>query len=204
MNYNSTKEYGKLVKELALLIASPDSIYDKASSLYEFNEVHFVLSRLAYRELYNNYKYPSKDEIITFVLDEYVLTDIVKTVFLTKLFRNDKVEIEFIKREIGDAYSFICHVQELLQIMSKTAHPDINDSTDSIGINDLIQKVIADSENKQKFSYAYNCMAAKEALQEITVQHTQSASQDNAKLKESYTSASKDIGTPEGKYDFCH
>ena len=44
MNYNSTKEYGKLVNELALLITSPDSNQTRTNKSTERRKWDFGIS----------------------------------------------------------------------------------------------------------------------------------------------------------------
>ena len=55
MNYNATKQYGSMVKEMASQIAKSNNIYNVSAELYEaYNESLYLISRLSLKELYDN------------------------------------------------------------------------------------------------------------------------------------------------------
>ena len=165
MNFDSTKQYGTMVIDMASRIENSNSVYNVAKEIYElYNESHYLFSRLSLRELYANY--PANQKIVTFVIDEYVITDVVKKAFLTKLYKNDEFEMEFIKRDIGNAYSMLCHIQLVLRVMEITAHPErFKEKQVSQALEMVIKPAIEDTQiNAQNFAYAYACLAAKDAL----------------------------------------
>ena len=165
MGYDSTKHYGAIVKEMASHIAKSSSIYSVAAELYkEYNELHYMYFRLSIKELYNNY--PGNQKVLSFVIDKYVINNTVREVFLTKLFQNDDFEIEFIKRNIDGAYSFLCAIQTILQAMAITAHPSqYKESQLTTAIEKVIKPAIESSkENAEKFAFAYDVQKAKDAL----------------------------------------
>ena len=165
MGYDSTKQYGTIVKEMASQIAQSNNIYNVSAELYNaYNEVHYLYMRLSLKELYENYPKPQK--VLSFVIDEYVIDDKVREVFLTKLFQNDDFEIEFIKRDIGGAYSFLCAIQAILQAMSITAHPSqYKESQLTTALEKVIKPAIEPSiKNVENFNFAFNSLAAKDAM----------------------------------------
>ena len=69
MNYNATKQYGSMVKEMASQIAQSNNIYNVSAELYEaYNESLYLISRLSLKELYDNY--PNNQKVLSFVIDE--------------------------------------------------------------------------------------------------------------------------------------
>lgn len=165
MNYNATKQYGSMVKEMASQIAQSNNIYNVSAELYEaYNESLYLISRLSLKELYDNY--PNNQKVLSFVIDEYVIDDKVREVFLTKLFQNDDFEIEFIKRDIGGAYNFLCSTQTLLQAIAITAHPSqYKEGQLTTALEKVIRPAIEPSiKNVENFGFAFNSLAAKDAL----------------------------------------
>ena len=165
MGYDSTKQYGTIVKEMASQIAQSNNIYNVSAELYNaYNEVHYLYMRLSLKELYENY--PKNQKVLSFVIDEYVIDDKVREVFLTKLFQNDDFEIEFIKRNIDGAYSFLCAIQTILQAMSITAHPSqYKESQLTTALEKVIKPAIEPSiKNVENFNFAFNSLAAKDAM----------------------------------------
>lgn len=90
----------------------------------------------------------------------------MREVFLTKLFQNDDFEIEFIKRNIDGAYSFLCAIQTILQAMSITAHPSqYKESQLTTALEKVIKPAIEPSiKNVENFNFAFNSLAAKDAM----------------------------------------
>ena len=165
MGYDSTKQYGTIVKEMASQIAQSNNIYNVSAELYNaYNEVHYLYMRLSLKELYENY--PKNQKVLSFVIDEYVIDDKVREVFLTKLFQNDDFEIEFIKRNIDGAYSFLCAIQTILQAMSITAPPSqYKESQLTTALEKVIKPAIEPSiKNVENFNFAFNSLAAKDAM----------------------------------------
>ncbi len=178
MGYDSTKQYGTIVKEMASQIAQSNNIYNVSAELYNaYNEVHYLYMRLSLKELYENY--PKNKKVLSFVIDEYVIDDKVREVFLTKLFQNDDFEIEFIKRNIDGAYSFLCAIQAILQAMSITAHPSkYKESQLTTALEIVIMPAIEPSiKNAENFHFAFNNLAAKEAMRATEEQTQQEESE---------------------------
>ena len=178
MGYDSTKQYGTIVKEMASQIAQSNNIYNVSAELYNaYNEVHYLYMRLSLKELYENY--PKNQKVLSFVIDEYVIDDKVREVFLTKLFQNDDFEIEFIKRNIDGAYSFLCAIQTILQAMSITAHPSqYKESQLTTALEKVIKPAIEPSiKNVENFNFAFNSLAAKDAMRAAKEQTEQEESQ---------------------------
>ena len=66
-----------MVIDMASQIEQSDNIYNVTKEIYEkYNESHYLFSRLSLKELYTNY--PANQKIVTFVIDEYVIYDVVK------------------------------------------------------------------------------------------------------------------------------
>ncbi|MBR5087100.1 MAG: hypothetical protein IKX31_08865 [Muribaculaceae bacterium] len=187
MNYNSTKQYGAMIKEMASQIAQSNNIYNVSAKLYEaYNESLYLISRLSFKELYDNY--PNNQKVLSFVIDEYVIDDKVREVFLTKLFQNDDFEIEFIKRDIGGAYNFLCATQTLLQAMAITAHPiQYKEGQLTTALEQVIKPVIEPSiKNAENFGFAFNSLAAKDALKAAAEQTEQVKAEKTKEPKSKY------------------
>ncbi len=187
MNYNATKQYGSMVKEMASQIAQSNNIYNVSAELYEaYNESLYLISRLSLKELYDNY--PNNQKVLSFVIDEYVIDDKVREVFLTKLFQNDDFEIEFIKRDIGGAYNFLCATQTLLQAMAITAHPiQYKEGQLTTALEQVIKPVIEPSiKNAENFGFAFNSLAAKDALKAAEEQTEQVKAEKTKEPKSKY------------------
>lgn len=165
MNYNYSKKYGELVNSIAVHFLSSKNIYEGSLLLLKINEAHYLCSRLAFSELFLNY--PENQKVITFVVDKYILSEAVKEFFLSKLYQNDDLEIEFIKRDIGDAYSILCHIQLLLQTMNIVAHPENqNEGVLEKALDMVVKPVIEKTEkNRENFAIAFESLAAKEIRQ---------------------------------------
>lgn len=187
MNYNSTKQYGAMIKEMASQIAQSNNIYNVLAKLYEaYNESLYLISRLSFKELYDNY--PNNQKVLSFVIDEYVIDDKVREVFLKKLFQNDDFEIEFIKRDIGGAYNFLCATQTLLQAMAITAHPiQYKEGQLTTALEQVIKPVIEPSiKNAENFSFAFNSLAAKDAMRAAAEQTEQVKAEKTKEPKSKY------------------
>ena len=151
MNYDFTKDYGKLVRVMAAEFNKGRDIYEAASVLPKYSDYHFVFSRLAYKELYEKF-YPDNQDEVTFVIDNYVMSNSVATAFLEHLHADSGVAIEFIKREIGDAYSMLRQIQQLLQGMAITSHPE--DGTHELyefTINNIIKPVVEEANANEEY-----------------------------------------------------
>ena len=187
MNYNSTKQYGAMIKEMASQIAQSNNIYNVLAKLYEaYNESLYLISRLSLKELYDNY--PNNQKVLSFVIDEYVIDDKVREVFLKKLYQNDDFEIEFIKRDIGGAYNFLCATQTLLQAMAITAHPiQYKEGQLTTALEQVIKPVIEPSiKNAENFSFAFNSLAAKDAMRAAAEQTEQVKAEKTKEPKSKY------------------
>lgn len=158
-----------------------------SAELYEaYNESLYLISRLSFKELYDNY--PNNQKVLSFVIDEYVIDDKVREVFLTKLFQNDDFEIEFIKRDIGGAYNFLCATQTLLQAMAITAHPiQYKEGQLTTALEQVIKPVIEPSiKNAENFGFAFNSLAAKDALKAAEEQTEQVKAEKTKEPKSKY------------------
>lgn len=176
-----------MIKEMASQIAQSNNIYNVSAKLYEaYNESLYLISRLSFKELYDNY--PNNQKVLSFVIDEYVIDDKVREVFLTKLFQNDDFEIEFIKRDIGGAYNFLCATQTLLQAMAITAHPiQYKEGQLTTALEQVIKPVIEPSiKNAENFGFAFNSLAAKDALKAAAEQTEQVKAEKTKEPKSKY------------------
>lgn len=176
-----------MIKEMASQIAQSNNIYNVSAKLYEaYNESLYLISRLSFKELYDNY--PNNQKVLSFVIDEYVIDDKVREVFLTKLFQNDDFEIEFIKRDIGGAYNFLCATQTLLQAMAITAHPiQYKEGQLTTALEQVIKPVIEPSiKNAENFGFAFNSLAAKDALKAAEEQTEQVKAEKTKEPKSKY------------------
>ena len=80
------------------------------------------------------------------------MSNSVATAFLEHLHADSGVAIEFIKREIGDAYSMLRQIQQLLQGMAITSHPE--DGTQELyefTINNIIKPVVEDANANEEY-----------------------------------------------------
>ena len=93
MNYNYSKQYGELVNSISIHFLSSNDIYEGSALLPKIDEAHYLISRLAFNEIFLNY--PSNQKVITFVIDNYILSDAVKEFFLTKLYQNTDLKLFF-------------------------------------------------------------------------------------------------------------
>lgn len=151
MNYDYTKKYGELVKEMANEFNKGRDIYEAASALTKYAELNFAYSRYAYRELYDKF-YPEKQETVTFVIDKYVMSDAVATAFLENLYADYKEENRFIERNIGDAHSLLRQIQSILQGMSITSHPeDGSEELYNFAINDIIKPIVKQAYEEEDY-----------------------------------------------------
>lgn len=176
-----------MIKEMASQIAQSNNIYNVLAKLYEaYNESLYLISRLSFKELYDNY--PNNQKVLSFVIDEYVIDDKVREVFLKKLFQNDDFEIEFIKRDIGGAYNFLCATQTLLQAMAITAHPiQYKEGQLTTALEQVIKPVIEPSiKNAENFSFAFNSLAAKDAMRAAAEQTEQVKAEKTKEPKSKY------------------
>jgi len=151
MNYDYTKKYGELVKKMAAEFNEGRDIYEAASALTKYAELNFAYSRYAYRELYDKF-YPEKQETVTFVIDKYVMSDAVATAFLENLYADYKEENRFIERNIGDAYSLLRQIQNLMQGMAITSHPeDGSEELYKFAIDKIIKPVVKEAYENEDY-----------------------------------------------------
>ena len=151
MNYTFTKQYGKIVRKMAAEFNKGRDIFEAASALDKYAKYNFAYSRYAYRELYGRF-YPDNQKAVTYVIDRYVMSNEVATAFLENLYVDQDEEIEFIKREIGDVYSLLRQIQNLLQGMAITAHPeDGSEELYHFTMNNIVKKVVNEAiENEEE------------------------------------------------------
>lgn len=193
MGYFGVKNYGTIVRQLAVLFIGSGNIYDGAKAMLEFGDKYFVSSRNAYHELYKDGGYPNNQKIVTTLFDEYIISDAVKMAFLTKRFANDDLEIEFIRRDIDNAYVMLCNVQMLLQAVSVTAHPEnYSEKQLKAAINGVINPILENTiENEQKLRFASFSITTKEYLKRYIEMLEEAAKQEK---KQDHDSSKQELG----------
>ena len=178
MAYLAVKEYGKRINEMAIRFSKYDNIFDGASSLMEYNEIHYIFSRLACRELYANDIYPGNQRVVTTIYNKFVFSELLKKAFLSKPFKNQDTEIEFIEKGIEDGYYLLCHAQELLMAITVTAHPDrFKESRVKEAIATLKEVTALTEANVNRFNLAYAKLAAKDT-QRIEMMQAEAVEQE--------------------------
>lgn len=178
MAYLAIKEYGKRINEMAIRFSKYDNIFDGASSLMEYNEIHYIFSRLACRELYANDIYPGNQRVVTTLYNKFVFSELLKKAFLSKPFKNQDTEIEFIEKGIEDGYYLLCHAQELLMAITVTAYPDrFKESRVKEAIATLKEVTALTEANVSRFNLAYAKLAAKDA-QRIEMMQAEAVEQE--------------------------
>ena len=164
MGYTAVKEYGRWINVMATRFSECDNVFDGACSFLDLSEIHYIFSRLACHDLFANGIYPRNQKVVTFLYDTFVFSDVVKKVFLSKPYSNQDLEIDFIKRDIDDAYRLLCHAQELLMAITITAYPDRFEESRVEEAISVINSVNAKTnENAAKFNFAFTKLEAKEA-----------------------------------------
>lgn len=161
MNYDAAKNYGALVNDIASALASSEDIYKAATSIKCDNLEHYVLARLALTELMAYYTI--EKDIVSFVIDEYIVTDKVDEVFFTKVDRSPQAKIEFIRRNLGNQHTLLCHIQLLLHTLTILSHPE-RFGADQLQIAlDNVVKPLTESTaaNNAVFSFCFESMKQK-------------------------------------------
>ena len=177
MNYDFTKDYGKLVRMMAAEFNKGSDIYEAASVLPKYAEYNFVFSRLAYKELYEKF-YPDNQDEVTFVIDNFVMSNSVATAFLEHIHADSSVAIEFIKRDIGDAYSMLRQIQQLLQGMAITSHPE--DGTQELyefTTNNIIKPVVEEANTNEEYIKAALASYIAQGSERIKVMEQENSSE---------------------------
>ena len=198
MDYSAVKEYGECVKNLAIVFLESDNLYDGAKAMLEFGDKYYMYSRMTFKLLYDEDSYPGNQKLVTTLFDEYVSSDEVKMAFLTKLFINDDLQIAFIRRDLDNAYTMLCHIQMLLQAFNITAHPELHSEGQvKTAIEKYIKPVNEDTKkNEDRFRRAHFTITAKENLrtyaklledaleQDKTIEHDKGQEENQEKKSE--------------------
>ena len=162
MNFDATKRYGEFVNDIAKVLASTDDIYKAAESFSYDNMQHYMNARLAFTELLAYY--PHDNEVVSFVIDEYVATDKTE-VFFTKVSRSPKAKVEFVKRDLGNQHMLLCHIQLFLHTLMVISHPDrFEDGQLKIAVEKVAKPLVENNEtNNAVFAYCYRHEYLKQA-----------------------------------------
>ena len=119
-------------------------------------------ARLAFTELLAYY--PHDNEVVSFVIDEYVATDKTE-VFFTKVSRSPKAKVEFVKRDLGNQHMLLCHIQLFLHTLMVISHPDrFEDGQLKIAVEKVAKPLVENNEtNNAVFAYCYRHEYLKQA-----------------------------------------
>ena len=165
MNFDSSKNYGKAIKQAAIIISSYDDIYAAAAVMPLTLNAYFVLSRLAFWELYVNIEH-NKD-IMSKVIDTYILSAEAETHIFNNPDLDKSKEFEFIEHEQGNFFGLMQNIKVDLFTMNVLAHPlEYDKKMVECAMNEvLIPRIKNSPENQAAMEYCLNTLYAKKQRQ---------------------------------------
>ncbi|MBQ9821961.1 MAG: hypothetical protein IJM58_07535 [Muribaculaceae bacterium] len=156
MNYDSTKQYGTMVRDVSAMILSTDDIF-KAAEQIPFNMLdYFFVSRLAFAELYISIEH--RYSIVRKIISDYVLNDDVIKAASQFPLNSDENELEFIKRDLGNQLGILGLMFTDIIALEVISQPEnYNEAMINVAVKDVIYPRIENTEhNKLLFEMAYN------------------------------------------------
>lgn len=192
MNYDSAKEYGKMLRSIAKLISSCDDIYQAARVICHPLEkgrlpfdmrAYFVMSRCAFVELYMNIQYSK--EIVSKVIDTFIMNPMIdEHIHLNPDLDNSK-EFDFVLKDCGDFFSVMQHIKTDINALKVIAHPkEYEEEQVRKAITEVIApRIESTPENRAAMEYSLATLFS----------NTQDKSQQTEKNKPRYTIADNDL-----------
>lgn len=148
MNFTSSKEFGKMAREIAEHFNNSD--YIKAASTLSYSiEKYFTTSRVALTEIYLSKTHHLKT--VKMIVDEYIINDdVIKFCNNRELFdpaRDEDIYIEFVKNDVGLVFQLLHNLRLDIVALETIAHPeDYSKEMVTFFMNEIIIERINDSE----------------------------------------------------------
>ena len=163
MNYDSSKQYGKMLRGIAKLISSYDDIYQAALYICKPLEkdrlpfdmrAYFIMSRCAFVELYMNIQY-NKD-IVAKVIDTFILNPIIDEHIIFNPDLDNSKSFDFVMKDCGDFFSIMQHIKIDINALRMVAHPkEYDEEQVRKAITDVIApRIESTPENQAAMAYS--------------------------------------------------